>query len=148
MQALMGTAIFRWQSQAKWQQKGTSRARIFQISILSFPLASHDQLLLHKRPHEYCAKVPKQFACKCAFMLQPPLSLLHVDPWLGASSTLRFDYCYFYLSRFSQLFSSFDTFISLHIVWGIFVFHQQESYYSLFAGKEMQVTNTTSTAFS
>lgn len=104
MQSLMGAAIFRWQSLPNDNRKAW-RGQRFQISVLSFPLNStplhstHDRLLLLKRPHEFCTKSSKQFACRAQFHARNGSSRLLVDLRLGAILTRQLDYCYFYRSN-------------------------------------------------
>lgn len=62
--------------------------------VLSQLYTTHDHLLLLKRPRELCTKVPKQFACRAHIHPPNASSLSLVGSWLGASLTLRLDYCY------------------------------------------------------
>lgn len=93
---------------------------------LSTPLHStHDRLLLLKRPHEFCTKSSKQFACRAQFHARNGSSRLLVDLQLGAILTRQLDYCYFYrsnLTTFSLLPFLQHHYINFHIEG--FFFHQ------------------------
>lgn len=57
---------------AKWQQEGTVRAEISDLRPLipSQLHSTHDSLLLLKRPHKFCTKVPNNLHAEHSFMLQ------------------------------------------------------------------------------
>lgn len=60
MQSLMGASIFRQKSLPNDNRKAQARAEISDLRPLvpSQLHSTHDRLLLLKRPHEFCTKVP------------------------------------------------------------------------------------------
>lgn len=111
MQSLMGAAIFRWQSLAKWQQEGTARAEIFQISVLLFSLNSTPLTIISfcSNAHVSCAqKFQNNLHAEHTFILRTPARLCSsvrgsVPVWPCDLIIVIFSAR---TSRFSQLLSS------------------------------------------